>query len=109
MMHVFKNTPSWNRILWNVKAFIEIRPISFPHGEPTEEDVGNLRVLPTGECIVDKKLHVPSEELDLEKKRKQLKQFTTSYLLSQSTRQWFQTKEILEDNLWSDPNTSRLD
>lgn len=43
-MAIFKNTPSQNRELWRVKHMIEIRPLIFPNGEPTMDDINSLEV-----------------------------------------------------------------
>uniref|UniRef100_A0A1I8C266 Transposase n=1 Tax=Meloidogyne hapla TaxID=6305 RepID=A0A1I8C266_MELHA len=43
-LRIFMNTISNNKQLWKIKHLIEIRPISFPNGEPGPEDVYNLEV-----------------------------------------------------------------
>lgn len=43
-MFVFKNTASQNAELWPLKHLIEIRPLYFPNGEPTADDVNALEV-----------------------------------------------------------------
>lgn len=43
-MHVFKNTADINKQLWHMKHLIELRPMRFPNGEPTEADINHLEV-----------------------------------------------------------------
>lgn len=38
------NTPHYNRLLWEVKHLIKIKPLTFPDGVPTEKDIGATRV-----------------------------------------------------------------
>ncbi len=57
-MTVFKNTAAFNAQLWHVKHLLELRPLTFPHGEPTVDDVNYIEVralcvviLQLGECL----------------------------------------------------------
>lgn len=43
-MEVFKNTASVNHELWHIKHLIDLKPLTFPNGEPTMEDVKSLEV-----------------------------------------------------------------
>jgi large subunit ribosomal protein L30 len=43
-MEIMKNTASTNEALWHIKHLIELRPITFPYGEPTIDDVGHIEV-----------------------------------------------------------------
>lgn len=43
-MLVFKNSADVNKQLWHMKHLIELRPMRFPNGEPTEADVNHLEV-----------------------------------------------------------------
>ena len=106
-MHVFKKCHSINARLWKLKHLIEIKPITFPHGEPTENDVGHIELKPSGECIIDIRLDVEPEQLDLDRNKK-AKQFTSGYLLSQTLRKYHQYDRIQEDDVWSDPNVSQF-
>lgn len=58
---VIKNTPENNVLLWKVKHLVNVEPITFPHGEPSAEDINHTHLKENGECIVNKKLQVPSE------------------------------------------------
>lgn len=43
-MEVLINSAAMNDKLWNVKHLIELRPITFPNGEPSEGDIYNTTV-----------------------------------------------------------------
>ncbi|XP_059611426.1 large ribosomal subunit protein uL30m [Phlebotomus argentipes] len=60
---VVKNTPDMNSLLWKVKHLIKITPITFPHGEPTEEDINYTYLKRNGECIVAKEIKVEENRL----------------------------------------------
>ncbi|XP_019555248.3 large ribosomal subunit protein uL30m [Aedes albopictus] len=51
---VVKNIPENNARLWKVKHLIEVLPIRFPHGEPTEADVNYTFLKENGDCVVVK-------------------------------------------------------
>lgn len=38
------NTPHWNRLLFNIKHLVQIVPMTFPDGLPTETDIGRTKV-----------------------------------------------------------------
>ncbi len=101
-MEVFKNTSSSNKILWRVKHLIEIRPVRFLDGEPTDEDLKYTRVDASGECRIVRKL-----EIDSDPSEKRPEDFDVGYLLSQNMRKWSQAKQINEDEVWTDPERSR--
>lgn len=61
---VVKNTPETNEMLWHVKHLIKVRPITFPHGVPTEEDIGYATLMPSGELVIRKQLKVDLKELE---------------------------------------------
>lgn len=102
-MEVFKNTPAWNERLWRVKHLIELRPLTFPNGEPTADDVGHLRVHSDGRCVVDKRLAVDPAALRLADPRKQM---TSKYLSQQSMRLWHLKKDVHEDTVYTPSNIS---
>lgn len=52
-----------NTLLWKVKHLVKITPITFPHGEPTEEDINYTFLKETGECIVAKEIKVDESRL----------------------------------------------
>jgi hypothetical protein len=41
---VIPNTPHFNRLLWEIKHLVNLRPISFPDGIPTESDIGRAHL-----------------------------------------------------------------
>lgn len=49
-----------NALLWKVKHLVCVEPISFPYGEPTEDDVKHTKLKENGECIVHKKIGIDS-------------------------------------------------
>ncbi|XP_072935157.1 large ribosomal subunit protein uL30m [Epargyreus clarus] len=53
---IVKNIPEVNAKLWKVKHLIKITPITFPYGEPTEEDIKYTVLKENGECVVTKTL-----------------------------------------------------
>jgi large subunit ribosomal protein L30 len=53
---VVKNIPEINANLWKVKHLIKIEPITFPYGEPTENDINHTYLKVNGECIVVKEI-----------------------------------------------------
>lgn len=55
---IVKNTPENNVLLWKVKHLVSVEPITFPYGEPTEDDVKHTKLKENGECIVHKKIGV---------------------------------------------------
>ena len=64
---IVPNTPHFNRLLWEIKSSILLRPVKFLDKIPTEEDIGACKVNHfTGEFRVDTKYRVPAERLDWE-------------------------------------------
>jgi len=105
-MKIFKNTPYWNNLLWSAKSFIEIRPITFPNGEPTDADINHTTILSSGECVVDKTLSVDETQLTT-KPGDDWRHFPYGYIPSKLLSRWYSCREVQEDDVWSDPNTSR--
>jgi len=106
-MKVFKNTPYWNDLLWRAKSFIEVRPITFPHGEPTEQDINFTTILSSGECVVNKNVNIDENQL-VAKPEDDLKNFPLGYISSKLTTKWNQGREVQEDEVWGDPKQSRF-
>lgn len=103
-MTVFKNTPTWNERLWRVKHLIDIRPISFPGGvEPTLDDVNHSRILPDGQCVIDKRLNIEPVQLQLVDEQKQM---TAKYLGQVTQRRWRTYDDVYEDGVGTPPNIS---
>lgn len=55
---IVKNTPENNVLLWKVKHLVSVEPITFPYGEPSEEDIKHTKLKENGECIVHKKIGI---------------------------------------------------
>jgi len=51
---VVKNIPENNTRLWKIKHLVKITPISFPHGEPSADDINYTYLKENGECVVIK-------------------------------------------------------
>lgn len=63
-----KNIPESNARLWKIKHLLEIKPITFPYGEPTENDLKHTLLKENGECLVTKELLIPIERLEAHEK-----------------------------------------
>jgi len=50
------NSPNMNEALWQIKSLIRIKPITFPDGFPTEEDVGFTKLCSDGTFKITQKL-----------------------------------------------------
>lgn len=61
---VVKNTPEMCALLWRVKHLVSVEPITFPYGEPTEQDINYTNLKENGECIVHKQLEIPAERIE---------------------------------------------
>ena len=65
---VLPNSPHFNRLLWQVKHLLKLKPVSFPDGIPTEEDIGCVKVQThTGVMNINKSNKVSKERIDLAK------------------------------------------
>ena len=75
---VIPNTPHYNQMLWEVKHLIRLKPLKFPNGIPTEEDIGKIQLdTYTGEMKIDARYQIDQEQLD---KSKSDDIFTGKYL-----------------------------
>uniref|UniRef100_A0A7E4US65 39S ribosomal protein L30, mitochondrial n=1 Tax=Panagrellus redivivus TaxID=6233 RepID=A0A7E4US65_PANRE len=106
-LHIFKNTSGYNNELWQVKHLIELKPVSFPNGEPTENDIGHMEVLPDGRCIVDKSIDLSNAaKIQL---HDPLKQFTPKQLSKSLKHRYNQCKDVYQDNVYTPKNISVVD
>uniref|UniRef100_A0A0K0FUM3 39S ribosomal protein L30, mitochondrial n=1 Tax=Strongyloides venezuelensis TaxID=75913 RepID=A0A0K0FUM3_STRVS len=105
-MHIFKNTESYNNELWHIKHLIEVKPLKFPNGEPTEEDIYRVEVQPDGNCIIDKEKEFKPETVTLVDP---MKQMTTGYLSSRLAARYNSHKEIFEDTVYGSKDISVVD
>ncbi|RWS15150.1 39S ribosomal protein L30: mitochondrial-like protein [Dinothrombium tinctorium] len=61
---VVPNTPHFNKLLWQVKHLIRLKPITFPNGIPTEKDIGATKLCQyTGVLQVNEALRVDDKRL----------------------------------------------
>lgn len=59
------NTPHHNRLLWQIKHLIRIKPVTFPDGIPTEQDMGRVRFEEhSGACRISDSFKVSKERLE---------------------------------------------
>lgn len=61
---IVKNTPENNVLLWKIKHLVSVEPITFPHGEPTADDVCHTKLKENGDCVVHKKIGVDNERIE---------------------------------------------
>ncbi|CAH0722315.1 unnamed protein product, partial [Brenthis ino] len=61
---IVKNIPEMNGKLWKVKHLVRITPITFPYGEPTEEDIKYTVLKENGQCIVTKTLEPEQKQIE---------------------------------------------
>lgn len=105
-MNVFKNTYSTNKALWQIKEAIEIRPMTFPNGEPNFSNVGNVEILFDGRCIIDSKFAPNPIGIQL---LDPSKQFTRAYLGSRLMSRDKKYKDVYEDNVYNPSNITIID
>lgn len=60
---VVKNIPENNAMLWKVKHLVDVKPIVFPYGAPTENDINHTFLKESGECIVTKEIKIDEKRL----------------------------------------------
>ncbi|VDM38784.1 unnamed protein product [Toxocara canis] len=114
-MEIFKNTAAQNAELWHVKHLIELRPLTFPNGEPTIEDVTSLEIFADGCCVIDRRLACDETQLRLADPEKQVNfvyrifQMSSSYLSSLLASRYHSFKDVFEDNVYTPSNISVLD
>ncbi len=62
---VLPNTPHFNQLLWEIKHLIRLKPVSFPNGIPTDEDIGSVKVDTfNGVMNVNRSFRVSNERLE---------------------------------------------
>lgn len=105
-MHVFKNTHSVNNELWRIKHLIELRPITFPNGEPTEADIDHISVSPDGRCIIDRNLNITTDSVKI---IDESKQFTSGQLSRKLQYRYAHFKDVYEDTVYNPKNISIVD
>ncbi|EYC16450.1 hypothetical protein Y032_0033g2669 [Ancylostoma ceylanicum] len=103
-MEVFPNTAAVNEELWHVKHLIELKPITFPNGEPTSADIYGVKLHPDGRCEVAKDVApLTEEELRLYDANKQ---WSPKELERQLASKYFGCKDVFETNVYTNSNIS---
>lgn len=65
---IVKNIPENCERLWKVKHLVKIVPITFPYGEPTENDIDHTFLKENGECIVTKEIKIDDGRVEATRK-----------------------------------------
>ncbi|KAI6204623.1 Integrator complex subunit 11 [Aphelenchoides besseyi] len=102
-MHIFKNTSSVNDQLWHLKHLIEVRPIRFPMGEPTDADIPHMELRADGTCTIDRDCNVNPTEVKLVDEKWQQ---TPNYLRRQLKRRDNTFKDVYADAVYTPANIS---
>ncbi|CAJ0596806.1 unnamed protein product [Cylicocyclus nassatus] len=103
-MELFPNTASINEELWHMKHLIELKPVTFPNGEPTEEDIYGVKFHPDGRCEVTKgAAPLTEEQLQLFDRNKQ---WSSRELRRQLASKYWGCKDIFETNVYTNSNIS---
>ncbi|KAI6177101.1 hypothetical protein M3Y97_00870600 [Aphelenchoides bicaudatus] len=97
-MHVFKNTADINDRLWRIKHLIEVRPITFPNGEPTTSDVAFTEIFADGRCVVDRETVADPSTIKIYDPKKQ---FAAGYLSAVLARRDGLFKDVYPDNVYT--------
>lgn len=61
---IVKNTASNNEFLWSIKHLIRVKPITFPDGFPSDEDLYKSFLKQNGELLIEQRLHVDCKDLE---------------------------------------------
>ena len=62
---IIPNTPHYNSLLWEVKHLIRLKPLKFPNGIPTEEDIGFIKIdIKTGELLINPSYKLSDQNLE---------------------------------------------
>ncbi|KJH48182.1 hypothetical protein DICVIV_05700 [Dictyocaulus viviparus] len=103
-MEVFPNTMALNEELWHIKHLIELRPITFPDGEPSMDDIFSVELHPDGCCHVMKHGVPPAaEQLRLIDPKTQ---WSPKELNTQLASKYHGCKDIFETNVYTNSKIS---
>ncbi|KAJ1348515.1 hypothetical protein KIN20_003829 [Parelaphostrongylus tenuis] len=103
-MEVFPNTAAFNEELWRIKHLIELKPITFPNGEPTSDDIYFVELHPDGRCQIAKNgTQIDVEQLSLTGSKKQ---WRANELNTQLAAKYFGGKDVFETNVYTNANIS---
>ncbi|CAI4232486.1 unnamed protein product [Auanema sp. JU1783] len=103
---VFMNTEAVNQELWHIKHLIELKPIRFPNGEPTINDLHGIRLNPDGVCNVAQGVEpVPEDQLRL---FDETKQWSAKEISQQLDAKYYGFKDVFERNVYTSSKISQL-
>ena len=73
MKHVVihKNTECICENLWKIKHLVKVTPITFPNGEPTEEDLDRTILTANGDMIVSDRVRADPQRVEAQEKFQQ--------------------------------------
>lgn len=69
---VVKNIPEMCAMLWKVKHLVDVKPIVFPYGAPTADDINHTFLKESGECVVAKEIKIDEKRLEAREEFDQL-------------------------------------
>uniref|UniRef100_A0A0R3PLE7 39S ribosomal protein L30, mitochondrial n=1 Tax=Angiostrongylus costaricensis TaxID=334426 RepID=A0A0R3PLE7_ANGCS len=87
-MDVFPNTSAFNEELWHIKHLIELKPITFPDGEPTSDDIMDLFHNRLQHSVII------------------ILQWSPKELTSQLASKYYGCKDVFETNVYTNANIS---
>uniref|UniRef100_A0A1E1WH02 Large ribosomal subunit protein uL30m n=1 Tax=Pectinophora gossypiella TaxID=13191 RepID=A0A1E1WH02_PECGO len=86
---VVKNIPELNSKLWKIKHLVKITPITFPYGEPSEQDIKYTVLKENGQCVVTKTLEPAPQQIEaLEKFDNDVKKMDSTTIKRDSRHKW---------------------
>ncbi|CAD5217667.1 unnamed protein product [Bursaphelenchus okinawaensis] len=103
-MTIFRNTADVNHELWKVKHLIDLKPLTFPNGEPTEADIPHIEVQPDGRVLIRRDASTTDIPLIDEKKG-----FTQGQLQGYYTSRYSRFKDVYPDTVYNPANVTILD
>lgn len=75
--------------MWSIKHLIKITPITFPYGEPNEEDIKHTILKENGQCVVIKTLQpMPNQIEALKNFEKDPKKMDSDTIKKDSRHKW---------------------
>lgn len=88
---IVKNIPENNARLWKIKHLIQIAPITFPNGMPSQDDLNCTYLKENGELVVNKKIKPTEDVLEAsESFEKHAKKLDGNTLRKNSRLKWLQ-------------------
>ncbi|CAD5222433.1 unnamed protein product [Bursaphelenchus xylophilus] len=103
-MTIFRNTADVNLELWKIKHLIDLKPLTFPNGEPTEADIPHLTVNADGQVIINREARTNDLPLIDEKKG-----FHEGYLRGFYTKRFNSLKDVYPDTVYNPSKITIMD